>query len=309
MSPPRRQPRRASAACGLARALHAAIVGILLLAPQSTFAQATRSRREKPAIQRAIDLLTEEAQQAQKDQKLTRAEADFASRFKDEIPTDALLDALTQRVHRSAFIDAYVRWQLTSFNPPLPELDDRQFLKLMANAPALVSNPCADEEPVAAFEKAEALPKMSPHDLQRARRAWDELQHQRQAIQSMNEPALQWRKWIDDHLPARGPRKLQWLIERCASTISAGWEARDAKGDLTRACRELGRSAGDLGLSPQQKQMVSEQMQRMQGLRRRVVEDVAFLAGDRIDVAFMNVYVSDNDIEKWTGLLNGEDRS
>jgi hypothetical protein len=55
--------------------------------------------------------------------------------------------------------------------------------------------------------------------------------------------------------------------------------------------------------------MIGEQLQRIEGIRRRIIEDVAFLAGDRVDVTFSNVYVSENDVKKWTGLLNGEDRS
>ena len=51
--------------------------------------------------------------------------------------------------------------------------------------------------------------------------------------------------------------------------------------------------------------MVCEQIQRMQGLKRRMIEDVAILATGRVDVSFANVYVSDNDIEKWVESLGG----
>ena len=284
-----------------------AIVALIVLGLTATAAsaQASRPGREKPAIQRAIDLLIEEGEQARKDHRLAHDQADFASRFKDEIPADAVLKALTRRVHRTIFTDAYVRWQLTSFNPPLPALDDRQFLKLMADAPGLMGNPCADDKTVAAFEFAESAAEIKERDLEKMRTTWSELAHQREVIETLNGPALAWRAWIDNQLPPRGPRKVQWLIERVATTVSAGWDARDAKGDLTRMTRDLGKSVGELALTPPQTQMVCEQIQRMKDLQRRMIEDVAFLANGRVDVSFFNLYVSDNDIERWIEALGG----
>jgi len=284
-----------------------AIVALIVLGLTATAAsaQASRPGREKPAIQRAIDLLIEEGEQARKDHRLAHDQADFASRFKDEIPADAVLKELTRRVHRTIFTDAYVRWQLTSFNPPLPTLDDRQFLKLMADAPGLMGNPCADDKTVAAFEFAESAAEIKERDLEKMRTTWSELAHQREVIETLNGPALAWRAWIDNQLPPRGPRKVQWLIERVAATVSAGWDARDAKGDLTRMTRDLGKSVGELALTPPQAQMVCEQIQRMEDLRRRMIEDVAFLANGRVDVSFFNLYVSDNDIERWIEALGG----
>jgi hypothetical protein len=261
--------------------------------------------KEKPAIQRAIDALTEEAQQAKKNQKMPRTETDFAAGFKDEIPTDALLEAITQPVNRDSFIDGYVRWQLTGFNPPLPALDERQMLKLMAAAPAILPNPCADVDVVATFEKAEEASQLSQRDRERLRETWTTINDRRRITEAFNLPALGWRKWIDNQLPSRGPAKILWLIERVAGTVNGGWDSRTVKGDLTRLSRDLGRSVGDLALSPQQTQLVCEQIQRMKGLRRRMIEDIAFLASNRIDVSFFNLYVSESDIEKWVESLGG----
>jgi hypothetical protein len=304
---PTSRPR--SAACGFARASHVWVIALLLAHCTQSFAQTTRptggGRREKPAIQRAIDLLIAEGEQSRKGEKLVRVEADFAATFKEEIPEDALLKALTQPVHAQAFIDAYVRWQLTSFNPVLPVLDDRQFARLMAATPELLANPCAREETIAAFEKGESAANLTAREIERARETWSELNRQRQVIETLNTPALQWRQWIDNQLPARGPRKIQWNIERVASTIAGGWDTRDAKGDLTRAAKDLGQSVGDLALTPPQTNMVCEQIQRLRGLKRRMIEDVAFLANGRLDVTFANLYVSENDIEKWVEALRG----
>lgn len=296
-----------AAASGVARVPMAMMLAIVLSLTARSSAQSSRPNphKEKPAIQRAIDLLLAEAEQSRRDQKLARNQADFAESFKDELRDEDVLKALAQPVHRNPFVDAYVRWQLTSFNPILPPLDDRQFLKLMAAAPPLLPNPCAEDATVATYEKAEGATKLAQRDLDRMRENWSQLNRQRQVIETLNTPALAWRKWVDNQLPGRGPRKIQWLIERVASTISAGWDSRDAKGDLTRATKDLGKSVGDLALTPPQTQMVCEQIQRMRNLKRRMIEDVAILATGRVDVSFANVYVSDNDIEKWVESMGG----
>jgi hypothetical protein len=292
--------------------LIAALLAMLVAAARVHAQPPTASKpRGKTPIHRAIEQLTNEAVQAKKDLRLPVLEPDFSTRFaeKDALENAIVLDALTRPTHRDPFIDAYIRWQLTSFNPALPEMNDQQFLKLMNNAPGLLENPRADASTVAAFEKAETAARLSAADLQRLRETLGTMADRAAVIERLNLPALEWRKWIDHQLPARGPRKLQWLVERCYSTISAGWQARDAKGDLTRACRSIGRAAGDLGLSSEQKQMVAGQLARIEGVRRRIVEDVAFLTGDRVDVTFSNVYVNDNDVKKWISLLNGEEPS
>ena len=78
---------------------------------------------------------------------------------------------------------------------------------------------------------------------------------------------------------------------------------------MTRACRSAGTISGEAALSPAQKQMTADQMQRLAGIRRRAVEDVAFLANGKVDVTFVNLYVDEDDVKKWIALLNGEEVS
>ena len=127
-------------------------VAIILLAAG---AQSSRASKDKPAIQRAISHLVEEANFAIREGKLHNEKSDYATRFPSEIPLRDLSEAIAAPVDPEPFIDAYVRWQLTSFKPSLPDLDDRQFMALIANAPALVANPKADSAVISRFELAE----------------------------------------------------------------------------------------------------------------------------------------------------------
>ncbi len=289
---------------GLVSHACAAMLACVMMLSSAATAQ-TRPSREKPALHRAVELLTQEAQQARKDQVLPRSEPNFAADFTDEIPRDELLAAITQSTNRDAFIDGYVRWQLTSFNPPLPALDERQMLKLMAGAPPMLANPCAEPSMVTAFERAKNTPRLSQRDADRLRETWENLRRQRTITEAFNAPALGWRKWIEHQLPARGPHKILWQIERVASTVNAGWDARNVKGELTRMSRELGSSAGDLALSPGQTQLVCQQIERMKDLRSRYIEDIALLANGGVSVSLFNAFVSNQDINRWIEALGG----
>jgi hypothetical protein len=280
----------------------------MLLGMLASDAGAQTSRPARPAkrqspIQEAIKFLVEEAQQAKRDLKLPSNTADFAPRFDREISDHELIGALTQSLHDDSFIDAYIRWQLTSFDPDPPELDDRQFLKLMANAPAMVQNPRADEQVVALFQKAEQSGSLSHRELDRLRQAASELDRRTQIAQAMNLPAEGYRDWIASKLTDGGPRRLQWLIERCAGTITAGWPSRSIKAAMTKQFKAV---ANDNIFTPSQRQLIAEQLRRLIGLKRVSVNKITFLAGNTVQVTFSTTAVDEDDVEKWIAQLNGE---
>ncbi|MHC4429292.1 MAG: hypothetical protein ACYS0D_11935, partial [Planctomycetota bacterium] len=80
---------------------------------------------------------------------------DFAKR--DEAPTEIapedLVEALTQRADKDPFTDAYIRWQLSSFDLDLNLLDAATFGRLVRQAPVLMANPRADSQVIALFDR------------------------------------------------------------------------------------------------------------------------------------------------------------
>ena len=101
-------------------------------------------------IREARHLLIEEAIEAQKNELLPTLSPDFAKRFGHQIPQADLTQAILVRTHPDPFVDAYVRWQLTSFDPSLPQLSDQEFANFMDAIPALIPNPRAEPEVVSA---------------------------------------------------------------------------------------------------------------------------------------------------------------
>jgi hypothetical protein len=283
------------------------VLALSLLAASATRpANPPLRKTGKTPIARAMEMLKQEAARVKSEGKLPVAGSDYASRCPEEIAESDIVEALMRRTSGDPFTDAYIRWQLTSFNPKLPDLDDRLFFRLMGNAPALLANPAADEDTLRVLERAEDAAGLSPTDATRLRETWTAVQRNAQLAQAMNKPALEWRGWIEEQLAESGPRRIQWLIERCAATITAGWPSRDIKGDLTKAFRSAGAASSAYGLTPPQRSMIAEQTNLLKGLRRRAVEDVTFMANGSIDATFANYFVDEDDVQRWIALLNGE---
>ena len=284
-------------------AILAALASSVLTGAQST--RPARSARQSSPIQNVIAQLIKEAQQSKRDQALLSSTADFAKRFMQQVPADDVITALLKPAHQDAFIDAYVRWQLTSFEPDLPKMDDKQFLKLMASAPPMVDNPRSDPDVVATFQNAEKSGRLAARELARLRDVNAELDRRTSIAQSLNAPAEGYRDWIADHLPKIGPRRTQWLIERCAATIQAGWPSRNVKAKMTK---EFKAAAMDGSISLQQRDMIAEQARRLIGLKRLAINEVTFLTDGTVNVTMTTPAVDEDDVNKWISYLNGESK-
>ena len=112
----------------------------------------------------AIKLLAEEARQAKADLALPTETPDFADRFDREMDPADILRTIARRGNRDPFIDAYIRWQFTSFDVSLPDLDDRNFARLMDEAPTMVENPKADRSAIALLDQYDRAGELSPEN-------------------------------------------------------------------------------------------------------------------------------------------------
>jgi hypothetical protein len=266
--------------------------------------RAVRERRSKEAeqpIERATAALVKEAVEVRQAGRLRSDAADFKARSAETIPVPELQAALVARVHRDPFIDAYVRWQLTSFDPPLPEMDDPQFGELIDDAPRMAPNPRAAEEIVAMFEQADDAGVLEARDLARLTEASAELDRRTAAAEAMNRPAAAWRDWVDLKLGETGPRRLHWLLERCGATIEAGWSTRAIK---TRLTREFNRAAGDRSITERDSARLAAHAQQLAGRSKRFVKEITLLAGGEVDASFSTAAVDKADVQAWMDRLN-----
>ncbi len=288
------------------------IVSLGPTVPPSVQGQATRPGRGAAvpaaggdhALEEAIEILTEEAESIKAGRLTAGREPDFPTRFGRAIDEKELADAIGRRLHRDRFIDAYSRWQLTSFDPPLPAFDERAFVRFVRNAPALLENPRADPRVVALFRRVHKAGPLSSRDVEQVRQLSEQLDARTAWAETMNIPARGFGEWVQARLEPAGMRSRQWLLARLLATIRAGWAARSLKSAITRS---FGESASDRSFSRAQRRSVARLAQRLIGLERESVDTVTFLANGSVRVTFSTSRVNEDDVQRWIERLAGRE--
>ncbi len=289
-------PKMAVFACALL--INFAAIGN---AESATTDQAQASGKHQ-RIREARRLLIEEAIEAQQNELLPTLSPDFAKRFEHEIPQADLTQAILVRTHPDPFVDAYVRWQLTSFDPPLPQFSDQEFAVFMDAIPALIPNPRADPELISALEQLEDLLVLSARRFQLVRDDVVQLDRRTNLAERFNDPAISFAKWVQEKLGPTGPRSRQWLLARCAATIQAVWSTRSIKTSITR---NFTASIDDQSLTTDHHRLIVQQAQRLVGSKSRFVRDVTFLANRTVRVTFSSSGVDRDDVKRWSDRLAG----
>ena len=262
----------------------------------------SQSSRDHELIREARRLLISEALDAKKNQQLPTLSPDFAQRFDREIPNADLSQAILEPTHRDPFVDAYVRWQLTSFDPALPEFNDQQFADFMDNIAALVQNPRADPQIIDTLERLAESAVLPAQRLQQLQEDVAELDRRTTITAQFNEPAISFAQWVQRKLGETGPRPRQWLLARCAATIRAGWSTRSIK---TRITRNFTASLDDKSFTTDHRRLVVQQAQQLVGFKRRFVNEVTFLANGSVRVTFSTGGVDRDDVKRWSDRLAG----
>ncbi len=251
-------------------------------------------------IAKAIEQLTAEAVEARRALKLASKDADFAQRVELPIPPADIALAIATRTHRDSFVDAYIRWQLTSYDPPLPEFDDRRFIAFMRDAPSMVENPRGDQATMTLFERASEASRLATRDIARLRGSSNELDRRTRIAEQLNLPAQSYYQWVQDRLGDSGPAPRHWLLVRCNVTINAAWSTRAIKTAITR---NFGQCGGDTTLTIQHRSLLAEQADRLAGHKRRFINEITFLADGSVNTTYSTAGVAADDVEKWTDRL------
>ena len=271
--------------------------GLLVAAP--AIAQAP-PRSPAATLATAIKTLLDEARLAKTEEQLPRQDADFARRAGQQpLPPLIVGRQLIRRADRDPFVDAYVRWQLTSFEPALPEMADREFERFVSELPPMLENPRANASLLGDVNTALGAGALGESTQAALRRRLDALAAQTGRARTMNRPATRLYDWVARQLPQTGARALQLELARLDALVDAGWPSDTAKSHLEDL---FNASARDRSFTPDQRRLVASQAQRLAG-RTRV-----FLTGARIDqgalvAQFNDTGVYDFDVKRWTKAL------
>ena len=235
-----------------------------------------------------------------KDEATVPAVPDFATRFQSPLHPQLLSEAMIAPADRDSFVDAYVRWQLTSFQPSLPEMDDREFIAFMAAAPAMIPSPRAEAATVRVFQRAREAQSISPAALKQLRDLASQLEAQTATAQTMNRSAIGFRDWVATQLGETGHRPRLWMLERCAATAVAGFPVGQLKSQITTEFRE---SVADRSFTQPQRELVAQQAARLVDLERTIVDSIVFTATGGVEVSFQRVRIDADDVARWTDRL------
>ncbi len=280
------------------------LVGLFMAVSCLSAGNATASRHDPPirSLESIIAVLIEEANAAREAGQFAHDEPSFATRCDPPPRLEEIRDAIMHRQHEDGFVDAYIRWQLTSFDPPPPELDDAAFLDAMDATPPLLENPNAAPALLDLMGRVEAAGALSAENTEKLRRHVEGLNDQVMRIEELNRPAREWRAWVAEHLGDTGARPRLWMVENLAAHISAGWPVSELKGDLSRNFTD---SVKDQGFTAEGRQAVVLALSRLIGPGRKYFHDLTYRADGSVSVTLRTAAVDREDVETWRRRLAG----
>jgi len=254
------------------------------------------------AYGKLLTLLTEEGERAAKERALPRAHADIASAYPHALPMARLGRAIIERQHRDDLVDAYIRWQLTSFDPPLPKLTQRQFERVLANLPALTTNPRADEDLVRLLNRAINTGELIEHDQQRINERIEQMNAEQSQRRALNTAGLELRGWIAEQYPDTIAHRIMVAVETCAALARAGWRT----GSYGATAEELFDEASrDRDFDAASKRRLTAFTRQFAGIERVYIRS-ARINENRIEVNFANTAIYDFDVRRWLRRMEGK---
>ncbi len=267
-----------------------------------------------PAAGRAaLRQLEEEGEQFLEGELELPKAPDFALRFADEIDRGFILRQF-YKVHdrREPVVDAYIRWQLLSYQPRLDEFEAWEIEKLFTLLPELVKNPCAETKEVERFEKMletyEKIPENAERQQERyrseMREDWWQLREEREDAEALNRPArafaAYWREHIKEIGGIQGPHEPRLAWADFVNTLQAGFKVSTEKGRLTKALNER---RGDETYSRRDRVKLQQRIDKFIGVEYRVLDeaDIPFHGTPKLRLG--RRYVSEADAKRWIEAL------
>jgi hypothetical protein len=177
-------------------------------------------------------------------------------------------------------------------------MSDREFERLLDDAPALLPNPMADRAVIAEYRALNGSGPQAPAVRERVERVTAELEERRAAAERLNRPALELRAWLAERCPATGPRRVQWLIETAAATMAAGWPPTQIKAKLGEAIR----AAADSALSADDRKAIAAGLKPLAGRECTFLKSVSWSDG-AAEAVIMTAGFQEIDVARWIEAL------
>lgn len=284
---------------------YAALLVGLMAAVGLLWGMARADAESVKRLREAVRQLTAEGVAIRDGKRELGAQPDFAGRFGGDGGNGSGVDpadvarALNRRQHRDGFVDAYVRWQLTSFGGRLGEMDDKAFARFLDGLPKLDANPFADEKLIE--EVQTAVKVESPTDLQRekAGQRVAELRERTAKAVRMNTPAMGLRDWVVETGAVRMEHVLLAGVERLRAVAEAGWPVGEARGVFDALVKK---AAGEVMLDDAARERVIAAMTALERVQRLYVSRLD-VTETGLRVEYGDAVVDDFEVRRWARVL------
>src|SRR5262245_61491193 len=275
------------------------LLSVCAAAPQSQPAAPERS--SAAILAEALRTLTDEAKQSLIKHQLARPAANFAGDFKQQLPPQLIGQKIARQLHSDPFIDAYMRWQLTSFKgAALPgDLTERQYQKFIDELPVLIQNPRADRELIDALIAKARLGPLSDPQQGEINAKLNDLSERTSQADAMNQAPLLFRAWVRDQASNSPMRTALADLERCAALVQAGWPSDEWKTKLEQSLTEHAR---DHSFAAAQRQFVIDHMRLLISKKNLYITSATVRDG-AVAVEYGDTGIYDFDVRKWSRIL------
>ena len=256
-------------------------------------------------MQAVLRQLREEAIAAQKGQQPMRDEANFALETTLSPPLDLISQNLIRTQHRDPFIDAYIRWQLTGFNPTFPQLPNRKQQDVLRKLPTLTANPLSDPAVLNRVNELLQIPILTEQEQLQIITEYTKLTDAQRRAAKNNVPATKLRMWLIKSFPPQSRAGLEVRVELVATMVGSGWAAVGPKNLLQSGCEMAGQNQE---LSKADRESIALLLKKLTGLSSTMVDDLR--TGDfALQADFRSSTIQDFEVREWTRLLYGQDSS
>ena len=268
-------------------------------APQSR--PTTPERSPAAVMAEALRVLSDEGKQSLQNRQLARPAANFAQEFGQQIPTPLVNQKIIHQLNSDPFIDAYVRWQLTSFKGVAlaADMTERQFQKFLDEIPGLIENPRADRELIDAIIAKTKLGPLNEPQQKDINTQLNGLSERTSQASGLNQAPLRFRGWVREQLPEKGMRVVLADLELCAATVQAGWPSDECKAKLESTLKDAVR---DRSFTADQRQIVLDRMRQLIGKKNLYISS-ATLRDGAIAVEYGDTGIYDFDVRKWARIV------
>jgi hypothetical protein len=248
---------------------------------------------------RVVQILQQEVKQFSKDATPLRATPTIATAFPLDLDDPRVAARLTDIIRRPATTDtatdAYIRWQLTSYDVDLTPLTDSQFEMLLSRLPRIQNNPLGT---TAAAGWANGLRQQETFEISQQPRILDrfnELKDAADATTRSNAPALAFRKWLINHFAHDPPRSILLQAERLSTLLASHWPTRREVVAMDRSCDSPDPSAS---WSRRQLSSLQKTLQSTLGMTSPLLERVWFQE-KVVYVQWGAAGIQDFDVRRW----------